>query len=334
MTFLPIVERELRVAARKRSTFWLRVVAALVAVLFGGGFLVIGLVAAWGITESVLAAALFTIVETGALVVVIVAGAGEIASYGERLQEARLSFDAVTLGGVLGGAFIAFYAFLGFEDMVNVAEEVKDERRTIPLAIGLTLLVTTVLYLCVSVISVHALAVRDLAASPAPLVTIYESLSGAPGTLLTLIGTFAVINGALIQIIMASRVVYGMASQGWLPGKLKSVHAGTRTPLIATGLIGAVIMVLAFSVGLELLAETTTLFIFGVFALCNAALFRMKRRDRRAGEGKTEGETDAPVTEDDTKIIRVPIAVPALGAVFSALFFGLTLLDLIERVGG
>ncbi|MBL6948082.1 MAG: amino acid permease [Rhodospirillales bacterium] len=278
--------------------------------------------AAWGIAQSVIAASLLTVFEVVGLVMVIWAGRGIVTDPGAIAAAMTPPIDdALAWTGILTGSYLAFFAFIGFEDMVNVAEEVKDERRTIPAAIGLTLLVTTVLYLCISVISVNALPVAELAASPAPLVAIYERLTGAPGTLLKLIGSFAVINGALIQIIMASRVVYGMASQGWLPAGLACVNGTTRTPLVATGLVGMGVLVLAFSVRLELLAETTTLFIFGVFALCNAALFRLKW---------TAGQD----IEKDTEIVRVPIAVPALGAVFSALFFVLTLLDLIERAGG
>jgi len=220
--------------------------------------------------------------------------------------------QAVPWAGVLGGSFLAFFAFIGFEDIVNVAEEVKDERRTLPAAIGLTLAITAVLYLAVAAVAVHAMTPAELAASPAPLVEIFEHRTGAPGTVLTLIGTFAVVNGALIQIIMAARVLYGMASQGWVPKALAAIHPRTRTPVVATVLIGGVVLVFALAGELEVLAETTTVFILAVFAMVNGALFQIKRRG------------PAP-----SGSLTVPLWAPAMGAVTSTVFLVLTLIDLL-----
>ena len=116
------------------------------------------------------------------------------------------------------GAFLAFYAFIGFEDMVNVAEEVKEPRRILPLAILITIGISTLLYLLVALVAVLALPPAELAQSRAPLALLYERATGSAPTLISLISMFAVVNGALIQIIMASRVLYGMSREGWLHG--------------------------------------------------------------------------------------------------------------------
>jgi len=278
--------------------------------------LILALVAAWGIGESVMIAALLTVLEIIGLLMVIWAGRGILADLPGVARTLTPPFAALPWAGVLAGSFLAFFAFIGFEDIVNVAEEVRDERRTLPLAIGLTLVLTAVLYVLVVVIAVRAMPIDALRQSGAPLVDIFRHQTGGPGTVLTLIGAFAVINGALIQIIMASRVLYGMASQGWLPGVLAAVHRKTRTPINATVIIAAVIMALALLFDLELLAQVTTLIILAVFTLVNAALVRLKRRD-----GVPEGT------------VSVPLWVPVAGAGISAVFFVLTLLDLIEQAG-
>ena len=99
---------------------------------------VLGLLAAWGIGQAVALAAIITVVEIGGLALVVWAGADAITTLPSRAAELLPPFSAVAWGGILSGSFLAFYAFIGFEDMVNVAEEVKDVRRTLPLAIVLT----------------------------------------------------------------------------------------------------------------------------------------------------------------------------------------------------
>ena len=240
----------------------------------------LALVAAWGIGESVAAAALFTLLEIGGLGLVIWAGSraalatgGDLSAPLDALSELG---DAAAWGGIWTGAILAFYAFIGFEDMVNVAEEVKDVERTLPRAIILTLALTTLLYLAVSVVAVLALPPAELAASEAPLARIYEAGTGGSPALIVAIGIFATLNGVLIQIIMASRVLYGLSAQGQLPDWLGAVNPRTRTPLIATGLVTLGVLVLALGFPIEVLAEATSLVALSVFALVNLALWRLK----------------------------------------------------------
>jgi len=274
-------------------------------------------IACWGIGKSVAIASLLTLIEVGGLAMVIWAGRETLMDPAAVWAVLTPPLDVAPWAGVLGGSFLAFFAFIGFEDIVNVAEEVKDERRTLPAAIGLTLLFTAILYLAVAAVAVHAMAPSDLAASPAPLVEIFERETGRSGTLLILIGTFAVINGALIQIIMAARVLYGMSSQGWLPGALSAVNARTRTPVTATVVVGVVVAVLALAGELVVLAVTTTVFILGVFTLVNLSLFKLKRQDPAPADG-----------------ISVPLWVPVVGAASSAVFLVLTVIDLLSGAGG
>lgn len=246
-------------------------VLPLIALLLGG-------LAAWGITQSVSIAALFTVVEVFGLLLIIGVGAPELGA----LQS--LPVDVAELGqidtwiGIAVGSFLAFYAFIGFEDMVNVAEEVRHPERTMPRAILLTLAFSTLLYIAVALVALSTLPPSELAGSEAPLAAIYERLTGREPLVITLIGMFAVINGALIQMIMASRVIYGMADRGWLPRLLGHIHPATRTPIVATVLIAGLVLVLALSGTTEALAKATSYALLMVFGLANLSLWRIKRR--------------------------------------------------------
>jgi len=238
--------------------------------------LALGAAAAWGIAESVRIASLLTLVEVGGLVWVIgvsSAAGGPGPGWTEVLPRDMAAWEAA-----FGAALLAFYAFIGFEDMVNVAEEVRDVRRNLPLAILLTLGITTVLYVLLMLAAVFAVPPGDLADSPAPLAYLYQQTTGQSATVISLIGMFAIINGALIQIVMAARVLYGLSGMAQLPAVLGRVSARTRTPLLATLLVTLLVLVLALTGHLAGLARTTSITMLLVFALVNLALWRIKRR--------------------------------------------------------
>ena len=239
----------------------------------------LGSLAAWGIMESVGFAALLAIVEVSGLGLVLFVAGDSLHSLPERLPALLPPSDAIAWQGIMIGAFLAFYAFIGFEDMVNVAEEVKDPARNLPLAILLALLVTTLLYAAVSLVAVLSVPPEQLAKSDAPLAEIYEQVTGRRPVVLSIISMLAVINGALIQIIMGSRILYGMSRQGWLPKVLGKVYGKTRTPLIATAVTTGLIWALALWLPLLTLAQATSFLVLGVFCLVNLSLWRIKQRD-------------------------------------------------------
>jgi amino acid transporter len=207
------------------------------------------------------------------------------------------------LPGIFAASLIAFFAFIGFDDVVNLVEETLEPVRTMPWAIGITLVVVTLLYFFVALVAVNALPIEQLAGSSAPIGLLFEELTGWPPLSITLIAIFATMNGVVIEIIMASRVTYGMARGGHLPGVLGRVNPVTRTPLLATCLITGLSLILALFIPLGQLAEWTTQMILAVFVLVNLALTRIKLR----GDPLPEGA------------FSVPLAVPVLGA-FSCLF--------------
>ena len=267
--------------------------SAIVAVLLA----VLGAVAAWGILESVLLASLFTLIEAGGLLVIIVAGWQAQVPLATALAVPPL--DIGTLSGIGYASLLAFFAFIGFEDLANVVEEAKVPQRDIPRAMVLTLVISTVLYVAVAAIAVSAVPVAELAASPAPLSLVFRTLAGISPATISAIAIVATLNTILAQMTMAARVVYGLARQGDLPGFAGRVHPKTATPLIATALIVAATLALALLVPFERLAEGTSLATLVVFALVNLALLRLRHRNIH---------TDGPH-------IHVPLWVPAAGLV-------------------
>lgn len=266
--------------------------------------LVLTAIAAWGISESVGVAAAVTVVEVGGLLLVLYS-AGDAMSDGLRTLDLLPPADAQAWTGILLGAFLAFYAFIGFEDMVNIAEEVKRPRITLPLGILAALGISTLLYILVSIAAVTALPLAELGASKAPLVDIVRRHSAVAEDAISVIGLIAVVNGALIQIIMAARVIYGMAAQRLAPRALGAVHARTRTPLRATLLVGAVVLVLALGFSLVGLAKATSFITLCIFACMQVTLLVLKRRQ--------------PVMEH---AVSYPLWVPAVGLLFTLALLG------------
>jgi amino acid transporter len=237
--------------------------SAVVALLLA----VLGAVAAWGILESVLLASLFTLIEAGGLIAIIVAGLHSGLPLAGALSVPPLDFG--TLSGIGYASLLAFFAFIGFEDLANVVEEAKVPHRDIPRAMVLTLVISTVLYVAVAAIAVAAVPVAELAASPAPLSLVFRTLAGVSPATISAIAIVATLNTILAQMTMAARVIYGLAKQGDLPGFAGRVHPKTATPLIATALIVAATLALALLVPFERLAEGTSLATLVVFALVN-----------------------------------------------------------------
>lgn len=234
------------------------------------------IVAIWGITESVLLASVATVLEIGGLVVIVWFGRDSFSVETISTVAARPSGD-MTFGmlGVLSGAILAFYAFIGFEDMVNVAEEVRRPERIFPRAIAITLGVTLVVYTAVSWVAVSTMSVEELGASTAPLSDIFIRLTGWPTLAIDGLASIAVLNGALVQIIMASRVLYGLGRQGSLPAVFASVSSRTLTPVFATGISAAALLTLAYVFPLEFLARFTSMVTLLIFATVNLALVRL-----------------------------------------------------------
>jgi amino acid transporter len=276
--------------------------------------LILGAIAVWGITQSALTAALITLLEIGGLLLVSWAARGALLELPGRLDEFAAIGELSAWRGILSGSILAFYAFIGFEDMVHVAEEVRDVRRNLPRAIVVVLVLTTLIYLVLALACVLAVPPAELAESDAPLALVYESGSGRSAAVLSVIAATAMLNGALIQVIMASRILFGLSDDGPLPPAFGRVHPRTRTPVFATVAVTALVLVLALLFPLVTLAETTSVITLAVFALVNAALWRLKRLEPHPAHAWL-----------------VPRWVPVAGFAVSAFFLGV---EMVHRLSG
>ena len=263
-----------------------------------------GLLAAKGILESVLFAGILTVIEVAGLMVIVVAGYIHNPDLFAALPSAfpHVS-DTVALQGVFAASLIAFFAFIGFDDVVNLVEETRNPTKTMPWAIAISLVLVTVIYFLVVFVAVQSVPIDQLAGSEAPIGLLFERLTGFSPLAITLVAIVATLNGVVIEIVMAARVVYGLGRRGRLPQVLARVNATTQTPLVATFLITAVMLGLALAVPLDYLVETTSQIILAVFALVNVALVVVKIR----GDALPDG------------VFTVPLVMPVIGAV-SCLF--------------
>ena len=270
----------------------------------------LALLAAWGISESVGVAAFTTVVTLIGLLIVVAVNSDALATLPQRLPELMPATSAVW-GAIVFGGFVAFYAFIGFEDMINIAEEVKEPSRNMPLAIVLALAVTTVLYLLVSLVAVLSHDPALLAASDAPLAALIGEERHTVKLIIGIISILAIADGILIQIIKTSRILYGMSSQRLIPPLFAAVHRRTRTPLVATATVAALVLLLALSLPLLTLAQSTSFITLTVFAAVNFTLWRLKMK---GGAGRAE-------------VIDLPAWVPALGGLLCVIFILMQLLQ-------
>jgi APA family basic amino acid/polyamine antiporter len=242
--------------------------------------LAMGAISASGIAAAVTFAGMMTLIEIGGLVLLIATGATRGGQLIARLPEGLPSLSSgAALAGIVGTALLAVFAFIGFEGLANIAEEVRDPKRNLPRAIFLTLIISTILYVLVLWVSLIAVPTHELAASGAPLALVFERLTGASPLIMSAIAIVATLNGIIVQMIMSSRVLYGLSAQGNLPRALANVSPRTRTPLFATFATIVVVWLLAALLPLQRLADITSHMTLIVFALVNLSLIRIKARD-------------------------------------------------------
>ncbi len=261
-----------------------------------GVVILLAAIAAWGIGESVMLAAIVTVVEIGGLLLIIGAGSLHIPDIAEVLPEVVTPTGWSEGAAILSGAVLAFFAFVGFEDIVNVAEEAKDPVRTVPRATIITLVVSSGLYFMVALVAVALVPLDRLAGSDAPLALVFETATGRSAALISLIAIFAVLNGVMIQLIMSSRILYGIAREGWIPTIFARVHPTTHTPIIATFAVAAAVILLALTLPIIRLAEMTSYLVLTVFTVVNLALIRIKLRDPAPTSGQFSVGLWVPVT--------------------------------------
>ncbi|WP_317229071.1 APC family permease [Clavibacter sp. MX14-G9D] len=248
------------------------------AILF---LLLVAALNARGITESMRGNVIMTVVELSGLVIVIVVVAVMLGGGGGDVSRVTGFPEGSNAAlATLSAAIVAYYSFVGFETSANVAEEVRDPSRVYPKALFGSLATAGVVYVLVALASSAALAPEDLQDSTGPLLAVVEATGvGIPSWVFSLIALVAVANGALLTMIMASRVTYGMAEQGLLPGVLGKVLPKRRTPWVAIAATTVVAIALTSVGDVGTLAETVVLLLLFVFISTNVAVLVL-RRDR------------------------------------------------------
>lgn len=240
----------------------------LVAVL-----ILLAVIAIAGVRESVGFAAVVTVLEVGTLLVVIAVALPMFGETGVTARITALPGSHAAMSSVVAGAFVVFFAFIGFKNIENMAEETTDSHRTVPLATILTLAISVALYGLVACVAVAFPDRVGFTSSKAPLAVLFSAATGWPGAPIAAMASIAMVNGILVQIIMASRVLYGMSREAQLPPWFEVLHETRQTPTRAILLVTAATAALPLSVPLLQLAELTSLVMLLIYTTVNVSLF-------------------------------------------------------------
>lgn len=257
---------------------------------------VVGFIVFWGMRESMWMNAVCTIIELTGLVIVIGVGVSYLGSVDY--------FDATTPANptgelgfsiVLTGAVLTFYSFVGFEDILNVSEEVKNPERNLPIGLLTAVGVSSLIYVTISLVAVSVLPPVDLAGSKQPLVDVVaKAAPWFPTAIFSIISMFAVANTALLNYVMGSRLLYGMANQKLLPSALGKIHPVRHTPHIAAATILLILLGLALAGDISVLAKATSVLLLICFAVVNVSLVVLQRK-KNERKGRFEVPTFVPI---------------------------------------
>ena len=265
--------------------------------------LVLTFLALWGIKDSVAVISVITLLEVFGLLLILWVAKGSFIEVPSYVVETLPTFAMADMVGLLGGMFLAFYAFIGFEDMVNVAEETKNPSKTLPKAIVFSLIFTGILYFLIALATLLSVPVGELANSDAPLALVYETYTNQSPIVITVISLFAVINGVIAQIIMASRILYGMGQKGWIAPVFGTTWKKRQTPAAATITVSVIILLFALAVDIVPLATATSFITLTLFALVNLSLILVKKRNPKKSK----------------KFFNIPMWVPVIGFILNLL---------------
>lgn len=256
----------------------------------------------WGIKFTSVANALCTCIELSGLFIVIYASISFIVNYGSVMPAALK--PGIEWPSIFLASGMAFYAFIGFEDLVNIAEEVKQPEKTLPRALISSILFAGLLYVLIAYLAVQVISPDDLGASPAPMLDIVSrSLPLFPLPLFAIISLFAMANTALLNFVMGSRLIYGMSDESLLPAFLGKVHKKRKTPYLAIVIIFSIVTPLAIFFNLIHLAATTSALILAIFFVVHLSLIKIKRKQGSHASLH--------------KGFQIPLAIPILGLCFT-----------------
>ena len=264
------------------------ITAATVALGFGGYFaefvdlpiiisamgllVILSIVNFIGIRESAWTNTIFTIIEASGLILIIVIGFTFSSPEPVNYTESPSGFTGIVLAFVL-----IFFAFIGFEDMANIAEEVKKPKKTLPRAIILSVIIAGILYILVSLAVVRVVNWEELSNSAAPIALVAQrGLGSEAHILLSAIALFAITNTVLITLVAGSRIFYGMAREKVFPSILEKIHFKTKTPWIAVIVIMITSIAFTFVGDIVIVANITVFAIVITFAAINLAVIVLR----------------------------------------------------------
>lgn len=224
----------------------------------------------WGLRESSWLNVVFTLIEVAGLLMVVAAALWSNA------QPAPQPID--TEPAVLAAAALLFFVFLGFEEVANLAEEVRDPSRDLPMALFVSLGITTALYVMVALAVVRIAATTELAASEAPLAMAIENVWPRAGNLLSAVALFATANTVLITVIATSRLAFAMGRDREIPSVFGKVLPARQTPYVATLLTFGLATTLLPASNVKILAEISSFAALMAFLSVNVVLIALRYR--------------------------------------------------------
>ncbi|MGW8944228.1 APC family permease [Streptomyces koyangensis] len=225
-----------------------------------------------GVQKSALLTRIVVAVVLAVLAAVVVAALSS-----GRADTARLDIGAdATVGGVLQAAGLLFFAFAGYARIATLGEEVRDPARTIPRAIPVALGVTLVVYTLVAVSVLMVLGPEGLAQATAPLSEAVRA-AGADWLLpVVRIGAAVAALGSLLALILGvSRTILAMARDRHLPPALAAVHPKFQVPHRAELLVGAVVAVAAATADLRGAIGFSSFGVLVYYAVANASAWTL-----------------------------------------------------------
>ena len=229
----------------------------------------------FGIRESSWTNIVFTIIEAAGLALIIYIGFTFTTAEPINYFENPFGISGISLAFVL-----IFFAFIGFEDIVNIAEETKNPKKVLPQAIILSISITAIIYILVSLSAIQVLSWQELGSSLAPLADVAERAFGSTGQFtMSLIALFATANTVLIILLAGSRILYGMAVQRSLPLLLGKVHFKTKTPWVAVLVIMLISTIFVFIENIVTVANITVFAIVITFAMVNLSVILLRYRE-------------------------------------------------------
>lgn len=238
----------------------------------------------WGIKESARINALATTIEVGGLMLVILVGGYQIIAgtipLADLLQFPQASETAAhTFLPVVSAGALIFFAYMGFEDIANIAEEAENPQNILPKAFVYSLAISTVIYVLVVIVAVSVVPYQTLAAADQPLSLVVQTLiGGSAPNFMAIIALFATANTVLITLIVSARMVYGMANDGSLPSFLARVHKSRQTPWPAIIVIAFISVLFLSFKKIEVLASISDVGIFILFFMVNVSNIALRYR--------------------------------------------------------